>query len=211
MAQPIIRNRITGYQLVKKEDLVLHPAHVWEHPDEEKARLSKVVGERGNLSALLTRKLPSGKFEILDGKMRFEELGAAGVVEFGCLLCDLNDAEAVVETREHNILGHQSITTEPSLLALLKSFGGDRIPDVSNLLKDAPLVNGKPENATVKKEEREAKAAVKEAKAEPELKCVYILTVLPLDKFGEARPHLAALESMAEVTVQRSGEEPVAN
>lgn len=202
-----VKDRIVEVKKIGRADLVLHPAHEWIHTEEQKALLADFTKRRGSTSVIYVRHHPTiaGKFEILDGKMRFENLELSS---FWCAVTDLTDEEALQEVQEHNVIPHMAVTVNPRLLALMKSVG---IPDVSNLLKDAPSVDGKPANQPVKKEEREAKAAVKEAKAEPELKCVYVLTVLPLSKFGEARPHLAALESMAEVTVQRSGEEPVAN
>ena len=208
MPEPI-RNRITGYQLINKSDLVLHAAHVWEHPDEEKQRLAKVVDERGNTSVLLVRKLPTGKFEIIDGKMRFENIP---LESYSCILCDLDDDEAEAETREHNILGHQSITTDAALLAQMKSVAS-QVPDPESLLRKSPQIEGQsttdagqtagPTTGTPLRRE------VKEKKVEQSGTHLYVLLVIPLAKFADAQPHISELEKLAGITVQRTSDAEV--
>jgi ParB-like nuclease domain len=203
----LVRNRIIGYQVIPKTDLVLHSSHVWEHPEEEKQRLAKVIDERGNTSVLLVRKLATGKYEILDGKMRFENIA---LQEYSCILCDLTDAEAEAETREHNILGHQSITTDPSLLARMKSVSGN-IPNAENLLRNVPQID--PTNGATKTDgttgEKPLPQGIKEVKQTPTGSHIYVFIVLPVGQFPNVQQHIAALESNASITVQRTGEEAV--
>ena len=87
---PVIRNRVVGYQEVTRADLILHPAHEWVHPDEQKKLLAEFVAEDGNISALAIRKHPTldGKWEIIDGRLRFENLQ---LEKFPCVILDLNN------------------------------------------------------------------------------------------------------------------------
>ena len=209
MSDPI-RNRVIGYQEIAKSDLVLHPGHEWVHPDEQKKLLAEFVAEDGNISALAVRRHPSleGKWEIIDGRLRFENLQ---LEKFSCVILDLNDEEAKRAVPRYNTLAHLSVTTNPTLLAMMKSVGG-MVPDPESLLRKSPQIETSPTpdagqtagptTGTPLRQE------VKEKKVEQSGTHLYILLVIPLAKFADAQPHISELEKLSGITVQRTGEEP---
>ena len=128
-----------------------------------------------------------------------------------CIITDYNDAEAAEVVRNRNVPGHLATTLDIKLLAAMKSVSG-QVPDPESLLRKAPQIEGQstPDAAppagdtpktTLPKE-------IREKKIEPSGSHIYILTVLPVAKYGDASESLAKLESLASVTVQRTGEEP---
>lgn len=85
------RDRIKGLRRIRAGDLVPNPKNWRSHPEPQRAALRGVLTEIGFADAVIARKLPSGKFEILDGHLR-ADLDPEQTVPV--LVTDLDDAEA---------------------------------------------------------------------------------------------------------------------
>ena len=205
MTPQAFNERIIDFKRAPRALLFLHPGHVWEHPDKEKERLAAAVTARGNTSVLLVRKHPMREgWEILDGKMRFENLKTD---MFWCAVCDLNDAEAEKEVREHNVVGHFSFTTDPEVLVLMEGAQAMQqdVPKPEDLLKEGIKPDGTP--VAQSPEPVESAESVKQVKVEEPKKTVKVLLVIPISEWGKVQQHVAALEQCSSVSVQKAGDE----
>ncbi len=86
-----IRDRIKGLRRVKASELLPHPQNWRIHPETQRAALQGVLEEIGWADALLARKLPDGRLQLVDGHLR-KDLAADDKVPV--LVVDLDDAEA---------------------------------------------------------------------------------------------------------------------
>lgn len=85
-----VRNRMKGLKKVKKADLVPHPKNWRTHPQQQQDALRGILAEVGNVAPIIARKLPDGKYQIVDGHLREETLPG----EFVQILeVDLTDEE----------------------------------------------------------------------------------------------------------------------
>jgi DNA modification methylase len=67
-----IRNRIKALRWVKASDLLRNPKNWRRHPRQQKRALRALLDEIGYADALITRELPDGRLELLDGHLRAE-------------------------------------------------------------------------------------------------------------------------------------------
>ena len=67
-----IRDRIVGLRRVKASTLSANPRNWRTHPQAQQEALKAVLAEIGYADVLLTRELPDGKLEIIDGHLRAE-------------------------------------------------------------------------------------------------------------------------------------------
>ena len=86
-----IRNRIKSLRQVRASELVPHPKNWRTHPEAQADALRGVLSEVGFAGAILTRTLPDGKLQIIDGHLRAETLPDMKVP---VLVTDLTEAEA---------------------------------------------------------------------------------------------------------------------
>src|ERR1700722_2220003 len=202
-----IRDRIVGFKKISKNLLIAHPGHVWEHPETERQELRDRTEDVGVTSVLLVRPHPApehkGKFEVIDGKMRMEEIN---LPELSCIITDLDDAEAKDETRNHNYLPQLAFTHDVEILARLEAVKSE-VPDVDAMLKDAPVpeVGGDGEPAEADKSVIEKQR--KEIKAQTPASTVKLFLITPMSEYGRARELVAALEAMSLVVVNKAGVE----
>jgi len=86
-----IKNRIKSMKTVRAGDLVPHPKNWRTHPTAQAEALRGLLAEVGFAGAILTRTLPDGKLQIIDGHLRAETLPDMKVP---VLVTDLTEAEA---------------------------------------------------------------------------------------------------------------------
>lgn len=86
-----IRSRVLELRRVPAASLVPHPANWRKHGKAQRAALEAILKEVGVADAVLTRQLPDGRLQILDGHLRSDVLKDA---EVPALVLDLDDAEA---------------------------------------------------------------------------------------------------------------------
>ena len=86
-----IRDRVVELRRVRARELVPNPKNWRRHPKAQAQALRALLGEIGNADALLTRKLPDGRLQLIDGHLRAETMPDE---EVPVLLLNLNEAEA---------------------------------------------------------------------------------------------------------------------
>ena len=86
-----IRDRIKELRRVRAGDLKPHPRNWRVHPESQKNALRGLLAEIGYADVLLTRELPDGSLQIIDGHLRAETTPDSLVP---VLVTDLTEAEA---------------------------------------------------------------------------------------------------------------------
>src|SRR5215831_69102 len=86
-----IRDRIKELRRVRAGDLKPHPKNWRVHPDAQKNALRGLLAEIGYADTLLTRELPDGSLQLIDGHLRAETTPDSQVP---VLVTDLTEEEA---------------------------------------------------------------------------------------------------------------------
>src|SRR5216684_8758376 len=89
---PAIRDRVRELRRVKAGTLVPHPSNWRIHGPDQTRMLKGVLDDLGFAGAIITRELPDGRLQVLDGHLRQHELDPT--MEVPCIVTDLNDEEA---------------------------------------------------------------------------------------------------------------------
>ena len=100
-----VRIRIKETKLVPASQLIPHPMNARTHPERQRAVLLAMLDEVGFAGAVLVRRTRGGKYQILDGHLRAEEMGAADVP---VLVTDLSAAEARKLLLLHDRIGQEA-------------------------------------------------------------------------------------------------------
>lgn len=87
----MIRDRIVEFRRVKASELFPSPKNWRTHPKPQQDALRGILAEIGYADALLARKLPDGRLELVDGHLRAETTPDQ---EVPVLVLDLDEAEA---------------------------------------------------------------------------------------------------------------------
>lgn len=87
-----IRDRIVDFRRVRADSLRPHPRNWRTHPRAQQDALRGVLAEIGFADALLTRQLPDGSLQLVDGHLR-AELAPEALVPV--LVLDLEEHEAL--------------------------------------------------------------------------------------------------------------------
>src|SRR6516164_7292005 len=86
-----IRDRIKELRRVRAGDLKPHPKNWRHHPDAQRNALRGLLAEIGYADTLLTRELPDGSLQLIDGHLRAETTPDSLVP---VLVTDLSEEEA---------------------------------------------------------------------------------------------------------------------
>jgi len=86
-----IRDRIKELRRVPAKTLAPNPKNWRTHPDRQRDALRGILAEVGYADALLTRELPDGSLQLIDGHLRAETTPEQTVP---VLVLDLNESEA---------------------------------------------------------------------------------------------------------------------
>src|SRR5439155_19953973 len=86
-----IRDRIKELRRVRAGDLKPNPRNWRTHPDAQKNALRGILAEIGYADTLLTRELPDGSLQLIDGHLRAETTPDS---EVPVLVTDLTEEEA---------------------------------------------------------------------------------------------------------------------
>lgn len=132
------RIRIVGIEKVKASDLVPHPQNWRVHPERQRETLRAAVDEIGFTAAPIVRKLRGGKYQIIDGHLRAEEMGDQ---EIPVIVTDLTEAEAKKALLTTDPLTAMAGIGEEALLELLGevAFDADELTSLA-----ADLQGGSP-------------------------------------------------------------------
>lgn len=94
----------------------MHPRNWRAHPDSQRAALRGILEEIGFAGALLTRELPDGRLQLIDGHLRAEELHENKKVPV--LITDLTEEEALKLLLLHDPIARMA-EFDPDALASL--------------------------------------------------------------------------------------------
>lgn len=117
-----LKNRVIELRRVPAASLVPHPQNWRKHGKAQRAALEAILREVGVADAVLTRVLPDGRLQILDGHLRSDVLKDA---EVPCLVLDLNDLEAKKLLTVLDPIGAMAGSDADNLNALLKEVSFD--------------------------------------------------------------------------------------
>jgi hypothetical protein len=185
-----IRNRVVERRRMRAADLAPNPRNWRTHPQAQAGALRGILGEVGQVGELYAYRSErdGGRLTLIDGHLRQGELGPDQ--EWDVAITDLTDEEAdkllLVRDPIAAMAGQSAEaldqlladvgTEDPALDSLLSSLRGDGV----------------------------AEGEVEEVEVRPPPKVVWLLIAVPLDAWGEAQQHVAALEQVAAITVQTS-------
>lgn len=144
MATTSIRSRVIELRRVPAASLVPHPQNWRKHGNAQRAALEAILKEVGVADAVLTRILPDGRLQILDGHLRSDVLKDA---EVPALVLDLNDEEAKKLLLTLDPLAAMAGADAENLDALLKEVSFDEAALnklIGGLARDAGIELNKP-------------------------------------------------------------------
>lgn len=111
-----IRNRVIETVRVRLGDLRPHPRNFRTHPTEQADALRGVLAEVGFAGVPLTRRLPDGSLQLLDGHLRAE---TSPDLEVEVAVTDLDDAEALKVLATYDPIGAMATANDDALRSLL--------------------------------------------------------------------------------------------
>jgi DNA modification methylase len=114
-----IRDRIKELRRVRAGDLKPHPKNWRSHPDAQKNALRGLLAEIGFADTLLTRELPDGSLQLIDGHLRAETTPDSIVP---VLVTDLTEEEAEKVLLTLDPLAAMATADKQNLQALLASL-----------------------------------------------------------------------------------------
>ena len=117
-----LRDRVVEMKRVKASDLVDHPENFRRHEADQQRALTTMLSEIGFAGVVLTRKLPGGKLQIIDGHLR---KALAGSEKIPVVVTDLNENEARKLLASYDPLGAMAGTDKDALKALLEKLSTD--------------------------------------------------------------------------------------
>src|SRR5262249_28331864 len=126
-----IRDRIKELRRVRAGDLKPHPKNWRVHPESQKNALRGLLAEIGYADVLLTRELPDGSLQIIDGHLRAETTPDSIVP---VLVTDLTEEEAEKVLLTLDPLAAMATADKENLESLLASLKFES-PEVSAMLE----------------------------------------------------------------------------
>jgi DNA modification methylase len=118
----MLRNRVKEMRLVKAADLVAHEANWRTHPPDQIRAMRALLKEIGIAGAILTRELPDGRLEVIDGHLR-RDLDQR--TEWPVLVTDLTAEEARLALLTHDPIAAMAGADKAAMDALLASVHTD--------------------------------------------------------------------------------------
>lgn len=123
---PTYRSRIVGFEQLRPSQIDPHPKNWRMHPKAQLDALDKTMKAIGMTDAVKVRKLPNGRYQMIDGHLR-EELNEQSDSPIPALILDLDDLEA-----DRALLTHDAITgmAEVNAEMLQQLIGDAKLPDI---------------------------------------------------------------------------------
>jgi hypothetical protein len=138
-----IRDRVKEFRKVPASTIRPSPFNWRTHSREQADALRGLLAELGFAGAVLTRELPDGSLEAIDGHLRLETMGESVVP---VLVTDLDDAEAKKLLATFDPLGAMAGADAAKLDALLAEVSTDNAA-VAELLDSLAHQHGLSESA----------------------------------------------------------------
>jgi DNA modification methylase len=126
-----IRDRIKELRRVRAGDLMPHPKNWRLHPESQRNALRGLLAEIGYADTLLTRELPDGSLQLIDGHLRAETTPDSLVP---VLVTDLTEEEAEKVLLTLDPLASMAAADKDNLESLLASLKFES-PDVGAMLE----------------------------------------------------------------------------
>jgi DNA modification methylase len=126
-----IKDRIKELRRVRAGDLRPHPKNWRVHPESQRNALSGLLAEIGYADTLLTRELPDGGLQLIDGHLRAE---TTPDVQVPVLVTDLTEEEAEKVLLTLDPLAGLATANKENLETLLTSLKFES-PDVATMLE----------------------------------------------------------------------------
>lgn len=101
------RDRIIDFRRIPASKLVPNPDNPREHDDAQRTLLQDLLNDVGIVGTCIVRKLPAGKFQIIDGHLRTDLLKGGSVP---CVVVDLDDSEADLVLATYDPVGTMART-----------------------------------------------------------------------------------------------------
>lgn len=123
-----IKNRVKKLVHVRASKLL---PSIWNwrtHPEKQREVLRDVLGEIGIAGAVVAREVSEGKYELIDGHLRQEELKAMGDQKVPVLVLDVTEEEAFKLLASYDPISALAQTDQEKFSALLKKFDTNSKP-----------------------------------------------------------------------------------
>jgi len=179
-----LKNRVKELRMVKASDLSKHPSNFRTHSKAQRDALDSILSEIGFAGAILTRELPNGKLQILDGHLRSEEVGKNKVP---ALVTDLTEEEAKLLIATYDPIG---------------AMAGANAEKLATLLDEVTVRDQRARAFLDSRRPRNEEGTIDPLPTDPPPKMVWVLVGIPLDRYGDAHRHVAALEKISDISVQ---------
>jgi len=111
-----LRTRVKELRMVRASDLRRNPKNWRDHPENQRSALHAIFDTIGFSGAIITRVLPDGALEIIDGHLRQDESGDNDVP---VLVTDLTEQEADLLLATYDPIAAMAETNDGMLRELL--------------------------------------------------------------------------------------------
>jgi hypothetical protein len=183
-----LRNRVVERRRMKAADILPNPRNWREHPEEQSSALAGILEEVGQVGELYAYHSArnGGQLTMLDGHLRQADWGEQ---EWDIAITDLDDAEADKLLVARDPIASLAATNQAALDDLLDDLSAQ----TDGLATLFAGLSGKRGSESIEEFQ---------VKRPPAL--IWYLIGVPLDSFGDAQQHIAALESLSLISVQSS-------
>lgn len=114
---PKYKNRVKKLIHVRANELIRNPWNFRIHPEKQAQVLREVLGEVGISGAVIVRELGDGKYGLIDGHLRVEEVGEEKIP---ALVLDLNEEEAKLLLAAYDPISSLAETDPDAFAGLIK-------------------------------------------------------------------------------------------
>jgi ParB-like nuclease domain len=135
---PTFRDRVVDFCRVRAGDLEPHPQNWRRHPERQSVAMLGVLADIGFADVLLVRRLPTGRYQLLDGHLRAE---TAPDMEVPCAVLDLDDHEAVKLLVTHDPIASMAEQDSRALAELLAQLEHAGALDTARLVWPDYIIN----------------------------------------------------------------------
>ncbi|RJQ26103.1 hypothetical protein C4577_04175 [Candidatus Parcubacteria bacterium] len=120
MSEVTIKDRVVKLVKVRASSLVPNSWNFRGHPEKQKQLLREVLGEVGMAGAVIGRQLEDGRYALIDGHLRTEEMGENKIP---VLVVDLTEEEAKKLLAVYDPLGAMADHDKDQFAKLIKGMG----------------------------------------------------------------------------------------
>jgi hypothetical protein len=127
------RIRVKEMKMVPASLLDPHPGNFRMHTPEQRSAMDGVLSEVGFAGAILVRELEGGRYQVLDGHLRVEEMAGQ---EVPILVTDLSEVEARKVLATFDAVGSMAEVDTDGLRALIEGIEWDN-KEIEKIIAEA--------------------------------------------------------------------------